>query len=268
MKKKMVFLALGLLVLSMTTVSVSADGYFYEDKDACVSFTVPDGWTEEPLYKERETLDVKYQYGDNLIFMFGAKDLWICLTPQERRQTPRADCTKGIDIAAMYKEAGVNVRNASRRNYNGLEFQACEVITEMEIYGTKISVTMTQLSYFRNGWIYTFQASIPMNDPLFSEVEKILNTVSITMPPSDESVPETSPEVPESESSKESESQTEKPTKKPTSEAEDEPSNEKGNFSDGNGMVLIFSILIMLAFITGLIFYLINRKRKRDREEW
>jgi hypothetical protein len=79
------------------------------------------------------------------------------------------------DIAEM---AGTSSSKVKKVTYNGVQCFQAESTTTSEVYGLNVTVTMTHIIYYDNGWMYWFQFSGDSNNEYFSDFKSMLNTVT------------------------------------------------------------------------------------------
>ena len=220
--------------------SKNTPSFVHNDYDSGVTFTVPANWEQQDLTKDREYIDVKFastkEAGCTIIY--GSTDMWSEMSSYEKIGNTRSGIDNSAlsrsDIAEMYD---ITADEISTVTYNGVEYYKCEVTQATDVYGLEISLTMTQLIYLNNGWMYTFQFSGTSSHKMYADFEKLLNTVSFP-----EVYYETSSEV--------------------TAIASDTQEDD----SDSNGGVIaVISLLLIPAIIMIPIF--IFRSKKDDRVE-
>lgn len=154
--------------------------FVYTDTDTGVTFTVPENWKQEEFVKDREFIDVKFvstkESGCTMIY--GSTDAWSMMTESERAGSTRSDLNNSAfaksDIAEMY---GITADKVSTVTYNGVQYFKIEVESTSDVYGFDINVTMTQLIYMDNGWMYSFQFGGTSSHNFYSDFESLLNTV-------------------------------------------------------------------------------------------
>lgn len=153
--------------------------FTYTDADSGVAFTLPSNWKQEAFTEEREFIDVKFcsTKEDGCMILFGSTDLWEQIPASERAGYSRADITNSVFtkavIAEMYNTSSDKI---SEVTYNGVSYYKGEIAKTSDVYGFDLSVTMTQLARFHNGWLYTFCFGGTSEHPLFSDFESLLNS--------------------------------------------------------------------------------------------
>lgn len=179
--KKIASILLALIVCAFLAFPVVAAGSIvYKDQDTGASFTIPDGWTQEALSKDREFIDIKFtstQF-EGATILYGSTDVWSQMTASEKAGYTRAECDNSIftkaDVAEMYS---VPVSSVKEVTYNGQTYYKAEVTTYAEAYGITLPVTMTQVFRIENGWWYSFQVSGTSADKHYGDFEDLLRTV-------------------------------------------------------------------------------------------
>ena len=180
MKKILVITFTVLLLLSLS-LGVSAASYVYTDSETNVKFTVPTNWTEKALSKDREYIDVKFVSTKNegMSILYGSTDVWSKMPSSDKAGYKRSDLNNSMftnaDIAEM---TGTSVSKVKKVTYNGAQCFQAESTTTSELYGVKITVTMTHVIYYDNGWMYWFQFSGDSSNECFPDFKALLNTVT------------------------------------------------------------------------------------------
>lgn len=162
------------------TPGEETDAFIHTDSDSGVTFTVPANWKQEEFTKKREFIDVEFVSTgeDDGIMIFGSTDLWGQMSASDRAGYTRSYMNNSAftksDIAAMYNTTADKISTVT---YNGVQYFKGETNYAADIYGTDISIAMTQLVYINNGWVYTFQFGGTSNHKLYSDFESLLNSI-------------------------------------------------------------------------------------------
>ncbi len=174
-----------LLFATTQYMSVSAAaGISYTDAENGVSFTVPANWKTKDFFEDRQYLDVKFasteEEGYSIIY--GSTDMWSQLSASDRIGYDRSDINNAAftraEIAAMYD---ITADKIATVNYNGVEYYKGLRKHTSDTYG--ITVTITQLIHFNNGWMYMFQFSGTHTHELYADFESLLNSVQYPVVP-------------------------------------------------------------------------------------
>lgn len=166
--------------LSSTDSSEDTNSFIYTDTDSGVTFTLPANWKQEEFFKDREFIDAKFvsTQEDDCIIIFGSTDMWDQMSVSERSGYIREDLNNSFftksDIAEMYNTTADKI---SVVTYNGIQYYKGEITQSFDAYGLDISLTMIQLIYIDNGWMYTFQFGGTSEHKLYSDFESLLNSV-------------------------------------------------------------------------------------------
>ena len=154
--------------------------FSYTDPDSKATFTVPKNWKQKELSQSREYIDIKFvstKVADGVI-IYGSTDIWEQLPESDKIGSTRADIDNSIftkaDVAEIYNTTEDKISTVT---YNGVEYYQGETKNTAEVYGLDISVTMTQLIYIRDGWMYMFQVSGTSKHECFSDFESLMNSV-------------------------------------------------------------------------------------------
>lgn len=163
------------------TSNDGAESFVYTDMDSGASFTVPANWKQEELSKDREHIDAKFVFikEDICYIIYGSTDLWEQMSVSDKMNfDTRADLNNSVftkaDIAAMFDTTADKI---SIVTYNDVQYFKMETKQDFDVYGIPLSVTMSNLFLYDNGWMYTFQFSGSSNHALYSDFETLLESV-------------------------------------------------------------------------------------------
>lgn len=152
----------------------------YTDIDSGVKFTVPSNWKQEAFSQDRQFIDAKFVSTKEAgcTMFFGGNDLWAAMPDADKIGYVRSDIDNSIftkeDIAEMYE---ISADKVSLYSYNGVEYYRCEVTDSVEVGELDVSLTMTQMIYVDNGWMYMFQFGGTSTHKLYSDFEDLLRSV-------------------------------------------------------------------------------------------
>ena len=156
------------------------NSFIHTDIDSGVIFTVPANWKQKALTKDREFIDIKFvsTKKEGCLIAFGSNDLWEQMSNYDINGYSRADINNSFftkeDIAEMY---GTTADKISIVEYNGTQYYKNVTTGKQEAYGLDFSLTMTQVVHIDNGWMYMFQFSGESSHKLYSDFERLLNSV-------------------------------------------------------------------------------------------
>lgn len=154
--------------------------FVHTDTDSGVTFTVPANWKQEAFTKDREFIDVKFvsTKEDGCTMIYGSTDMWEQMPASDRVGYTRSDINNSVitkaDIAEMYSTTADKISTVT---YNGVQYFKGETNYSSDTYGLDLSVTMTQLVYIDNGWMYMFQFGGTSTHKLYSDFESLLKSV-------------------------------------------------------------------------------------------
>ncbi len=154
--------------------------FIYTDTDSGVTFAVPANWQQKELSKDREFIDVKFvsTKEDGCIIIYGSTDVWGQMSPLDRIGYTRSDLNNSAFTKSDIEEMlGTTADNISVVTYNGVQYYKGEFTGSQEAYGIDFSLTMTQLIYVDNGWMYMFQFGGTSTHKLYSDFESLLDSV-------------------------------------------------------------------------------------------
>ncbi|MBQ8495109.1 MAG: zinc ribbon domain-containing protein [Clostridia bacterium] len=168
-----------LINTTLTALSSSSENQ-YTDVDSGVTFSVPANWKQKAFTKDREFIDVKFvsTKENGCVIIYGSTDVWGLMSASDRAGYTRSGINNSAftksDIAAMYN---TTVDQISSVRYNGIQYFKGETNYTSNVYGVDITVRMTQLVYFDNGWMYTFRFGGTTTHKLYSDFENLLKSV-------------------------------------------------------------------------------------------
>lgn len=174
------------------------EAFTYTDPTSGMTFTVPANWVEEPMFKEREFIDVKFvsNLEEGLAIIFASEDMLSDgfleesgVSGFEKLLVSRSDLDNSmltkVDVAAMYGESESAV---SMVTYGNKEYFIYETVQSGSAYGMTVKVPMTILVRCENGFMYMFQFSGAQDSPYFADFEKLVSSVKYPVFEDDEAV--------------------------------------------------------------------------------
>ena len=159
-----------------TNVPQSTKSFTYKDSIAGIQFTVPAGWKETPLSKEREIIKAKFvtDKEPGLTILYGFYDLWNTMTKEEKGDLKRSDIDMFFlsksDIAEAFS---IPAEKVNIVEYNGQQYYRAE--TDSEALG--LSIKTTVLYHIFNGYVYQFQFSGVSGDRYYEDFESLLQSI-------------------------------------------------------------------------------------------
>ena len=168
--KRIVGIFFALCVLLLLSLGVSAS-FVYTDPETHSSFTLPEGWHQEPLTEQRDFLDVKFvsDDGSNSFIMFGSFDVYGMTPEEERGGFLRHELDENFftaaDFAAMYSLETDDITMVTGDNCNF--YVATHPIFE-EVDGEIYTMFVSYATTMYNGYAYSFQ--------FYGSVEKALES--------------------------------------------------------------------------------------------
>ena len=174
------------------------ESFTYTDPTSGMVFTVPANWVEEPMFKEREFIDVKFvsNLEEGLAIIFASEDMLSDgfmeesgVSGLEKLLVSRSDLDNSIltkaDVAAMYGESESAV---SMVTYGNKEYFIYETVQSGSAYGMTVKVPMTILVRCENGFMYMFQFCGTKDNPYYGDFVALLNSVKYPVFDDDEAV--------------------------------------------------------------------------------
>lgn len=182
----------------LTSPPTQTEAFTYTDPASGMIFTVPANWVEEPMFKEREFIDVKFvsNLEEGLAIIFASEDMLSDgfleesgVSGFEKLLVSRSDLDNSIltkaDVAAMYGESESAV---SMVTYGNKEYFIYETVQSGSAYGMTVKVPMTILVRCENGFMYMFQFCGTKDNPYSADFEKLVNSVKYPVFEDDEVV--------------------------------------------------------------------------------
>lgn len=163
------------------------EAFTYTDPTSGMVFTVPANWVEEPMFKEREFIDIKFvsNLEEGLAIIFASEDMLSDsfleesgVSGFEKLLVSRSDLDNSMltkaDVAAMYGESESAV---SMVTYGNKEYFIYETVQSGSAYGMTVKVPMTILVRCENGFMYMFQFCGTKDNPYYGDFVALLNSV-------------------------------------------------------------------------------------------
>lgn len=230
--------------------------FVYTDQESGLTFTVPANWKEEAFNGDREVLDVKFASTKeaSYIMMYSSSDLWSELTLAEKIGHTREDVNNKLfsreNVAQIYL---ITPDKVSTVYYSGREYYKCEVIKTVEVMGAEITVVMTILTHFDNGWMYAFSFGGTSDDVLYSDFETLVKSVKY---PAVSSGSNTSGQEPT------------KPNNAGTNETTAHPNLDLNTWQDDNQDYTVLIVLgAVFAALGVVVLVIVLRKKKKNEYE-
>lgn len=163
------------------------EAFTYTDPTSGMTFTVPANWVEEPMFEEREFIDVKFvsKLEEGLAIIFASEDMLSDgfleesgVSGIEKLLVSRSDLDNSMltkaDVAAMYGESESAVSIVTCGNK---EYYIFETVQSGTAYGMTMKVPMTILLRCENGFMYMFQFCGTTDNPYYGDFVDLLNSV-------------------------------------------------------------------------------------------
>lgn len=154
--------------------------FTYIDTDSEVSFTVPANWVESPMTEERDFIDAKFTSNleEGLSIIYRSTDVWDEMSTSEKAGYSRTDISNSIFTKADAAEMlGISENKIILVTYGDKEYFEAEVSKSGLSYGLDVSVTITYLFRYEDGYMYTFQFGGIGSNKYYSDFEALLNSV-------------------------------------------------------------------------------------------
>ena len=203
-------------------------------------------WFKEEFNEDRELIDVKFvsTKEDGCTIIFGSVDMWEQMPAMDRVGYTRAECDNSVfnkfDIAEM---CGTTADKITTVTHNGVQYFKCETMVTSDVYGLDVSMTVTYLVCVDNGWLYMFQFSGPRTHKLYSDFEKLLNSVQY-------------PAVSNVEDQE---------TSKPTTSKPDQSNRNSSDASKNNSGAIVAAVLLLI--VPGIVVAVVVIRKKKQKIE-
>lgn len=162
----------------------STASFKYSDPKTGAAFTVPRNWKQEELSKEREIIKAKFISNEDsgLMILYGSVDLWEAMSESERMGFSRSD----INNSALSKEdvsqmLDVKPSEVEMVSFGGKEYFKATSVSSGDFYGYTISIKMTTLYRFDDGFGYMFQTNIEESNAHYKDFVSLVS--SMEFPP-------------------------------------------------------------------------------------
>lgn len=165
-------------------VEVFTEPFEYVYPETGLRFTVPAGWEEEPLSKERKTIVAKFSSlkEGGLCILYGCADYWEELSPSDRIGYTRADLDNSIlneeNVSAFAAGENMEATDVSKVTYGGREYYKLSAVTNTSAYGLDLSLPMTSMLRVEDGYLFFFQFGGPEGGSGYDDFEALLDSVS------------------------------------------------------------------------------------------
>ncbi len=168
-----------------------SEAFSYTHMETGLRFTVPAGWKEVPLSKQRDFLVAKFvpeeAGGDSILF--GCMDYWAELPTEEKRGYTRGDLDNSLltelrkelpeeEFVSLFCDDVSQVEKVSSVFCGGLEYIKIDLKETVSVYGLEVPVAVTSLFRVENGYLYNFQFSGTDTAWYYSDFETLVNSVS------------------------------------------------------------------------------------------
>lgn len=170
-------------------LSISSPAYsltYYEPKTGA-SFTLPDGWTQSPLYEEREFIDVKYlsPSGESYL-MYGCIDLWDYMSAEVKASYVRGEINSDFfseeEVADFF--AGTFYDKVRKENIASNDYIVLESKLDYSIYGVTDDYYVYYAIFVQNGYAYSYQLYTIIDDVSWNDFKSFLSNVNYPEEPS------------------------------------------------------------------------------------
>lgn len=156
MKKQLAAILFALLLLTGS----AAASFTYKDPDTGTTFTVPSGFTQKELYKERQTISVKFVYDKDgvSVIMFGAVDLWGLLEEQSANTCSRDEFNMSMPEADEFiEEIGDTYESAEAVTVNGVKYYKATSSSTSTVLGQTYAFQIFYYVTIDYGYAYIYQ---------------------------------------------------------------------------------------------------------------
>ena len=224
----------------------------HKDKDSGAKFTVPENWKFEEM-DDSEFLKAKFvsTKDPTKLLMFGSAYIWDEVTEEERNGLSIEE----FDIEAYSAKEVAEWLDLSEEEIvpvqlNGETYYRGVITQDVTVEDTTVTVTLTQLMYIKDGWMYAYQYTGNPSDAMYKDLEALIESVDYPVRPTDD---------------KETPADDEKP-----SDAKDEDDDTttigalEGGEKGGSNMGLIIGVVIAVVIVVAVILIVVLGKKKKE----
>lgn len=152
----------------------------YKDSDTGIEIILPVDWTQKPLSQKREFIDAKFTSSKQigLAILYGSTDIWSQMSSGEKKGKSRSDIDNTyFTLDKFAKENGIPKDNVSMVTYGGKEYYRYVNTTTSSAYGVDLTMTVTYIMRYENGYLHTFQFSGDSSNEYYGDFESLLDSV-------------------------------------------------------------------------------------------
>lgn len=230
------------------------DPFQYTDNDSGVTFTVPANWQQKAFTEDREIIDVKFvsTKENGCAMIYGSVDMWEAMSAIDRIGYTRSEINNSAftkaEVAEIY---GTTADEISMVTYNGVQYFKGEINTMADAYSIDLAVTMTQLVCIENGWMYMFSFNGTSTHKLYSDFEKLINSVKY---PTASKAEETEPTKQTASDAEETE-----PTRQTTTVPNYSNQNSSNGPKNHSGVI---AAVVLLVVVTAIVVAVVVTRKK------
>ena len=161
-------------------VVILSPAFEFTDQESGVQFTLPDGWKQEPLSKERDIIKAKFSSDVNpgIAILFGSTDIWSQIPTSDRKGYSRSTFNNESFSAEEIAElVGKKYNSISTLKLGQKEYFYLETESTTEEFGLPIKLKTIQMIRIENGWMFLFGFCGDKRSVQYTEFEKMVGEV-------------------------------------------------------------------------------------------
>ncbi len=153
----------------------------YTDNEVGVTFTVPAGWREMELMKERKHIKTKYGDKDGNILLFGYTDGWSSMPESDKQGLKRSDLNNDSltksELLELYGTDNVNETTVEYVTINNIEYFRVTRQFKYEVSETEVNRTMVSHLILNNGILFEFSFVRAIDSTAYKQYDELLSSI-------------------------------------------------------------------------------------------
>lgn len=153
----------------------------YTDNKVGVTFTVPAGWREMELMKERKHIKTKYGNKDGNTLLFGYTDVWSSTPESDKQGLKKSDLNNDSltksEILEMYSANIVKETNVEYVTINNIEYFRVTRQIKHEVNGVEVNQTMVSHLLLYNGILFEFSFGGTIDSTAYKQYDELLSSI-------------------------------------------------------------------------------------------
>ncbi len=159
---------------------------YYNNENIGVSFKLPTGWLEKPLFKERKHLKIKYVNNNDTI-MFGFTDIWSQLPDDLKKAFKKSDLNSDIfsieDVKEMFATDTSKIISVDYEIINDIKYFKVIRKSDIETNNTIFTLTLKSYVIYLDGIMYEYILSTTKNTTENTGFLALMKSIKYKNPP-------------------------------------------------------------------------------------